>query len=211
MEFPINGLRQHKQRRKSPSRAVFFRAVWCASAICGLLAIRASAQISDDCSVYRPETALASLKHDRGTLTPECIRRAIEVLRQYEHRPAIDVLFKYLDFTPFPPGVPPSADASEPTNRVYPAADALCSFGKAILPRVKKVIRNDDETALARCNAARIYFALVRGPESIRFIMQAAREASDPHATTKLVQFAEDAVPYCPEEQRAECKHAISQ
>jgi len=210
MEFPVNGS-QHKQRRKSPSRAIFFRAVWSASAICALLATRASAQTSNDCSVDRPEPALAYLKHDRATLRPECIRSAIEVLRHYQYRPAIDVLFKYLDFTPTPPGVPASADASQPTAREYPAADALYTFGKTMLPRVKGVIRNDEETALARFNAARIYFALVHSPEPIRFIIQAAKETTDPQATTKLVQFAEDAVPHCSEEQRAECKHALSQ
>jgi len=102
-------------------------------------------------------------------------------------------------------------DASQPTGREYPATDALYTFGKTILPRLKEVIRSKEETALARLNAARIHFASVRGPETIRFILQAARDATDPEATTKFVQFARDAAPYCSEEQRAECRHALSQ
>ena len=74
---PVDGLEAAKAAKKVTCRGIFFRAfLWMI------------------------------LKHDRAALEPECIRMAIEVLRHYEYRPAIDVLFKYLDFRPFSPDVP---------------------------------------------------------------------------------------------------------
>ena len=151
------------------------------------------------------------LKQDRATQAPKCTLKAIRVVRGDGYRPAIDVLFKYLDFTPLPPGVPPEMNASPPTNGVYPAADALFQFGETVLPRIKQVIRNNNESTLTRFNAARIYFGLKPGPDAIRFIVNAANNADDSEAATGLLQFAEEAVPYCSEQQREECKLAVSQ
>jgi hypothetical protein len=189
----------------------YLPAFWAVVLICCVAANRAYSRASQDCFISKPEAALGYLKQDRAAIDPECARKAIEVIRTNSYRPAIDVLFRYLDFRPTPEGVPAMRDASDPTGREYPAADALFDFGKSILPRVKRVIRDGEQTPTSRLNAARIYFGLEPGPDAIRFIVGAAHDAGDADASTKLAQFAVDAVRYCAEEQRGSCELALGQ
>lgn len=173
-----------------------------------VLVLPATAYAVNDCPVMSPETALAYLKQSHSTLNRNCIDHAINEIRYSDYKPGIDVLFRYLDFTPFAPGVAPMADASQPTGKVYPAADALLSFGKSVLPRVKEVIRDDNETPLSRVNAARIYFGLDLGPEAVRFIVKAAYDAGNSDAKIKLLDFAVVAARYCSDEQKTACQDA---
>jgi hypothetical protein len=211
MELPITAEKRDTEGGKMRLRTACYRTVWVAGFICVLLTGKAYGQAAEDCSVSKPEDALAYLKQDRANASPDCARRAIETVSEAEYRPAIDTLFQYLDFTPVPPDVAPSADMSQPTGRVYPAADALFGFGKYVLPRVKQVIRDDDQSPLSRLNAAEIYFCLEPGPGSIRFIVKASRDSGSGEAHTKLIELAMKVVRYCPDEQRQACDDALNQ
>lgn len=184
--------------------------------VCLLCAMKTEVQRTGlTCSGFNgttAEAALAYLQQDRATLEPECIYRAIGILRGDQCKPSADVLFRYLDFeTPVPPGVPHQANASSPTGGIFPAVDLLCSFGESVVPRVKQAIRDDGQTTLSRLNAAKIYFALDNGPTSIGFIAKAAHDATQPAAAKELLHFAEIAVGYCAADKKEQCKQALKQ
>lgn len=157
-----------------------------------------------------PQAALKYLQQERASLEPACIDLSIGIVRQARYAPAIETLFKYIDFRKpgGRPDIPPPARIG-PTEGAYPAADALDGFGTSPVPELKKVIEDDSASKVARFNAAQVLFWITPGPSSIAFIYTAGQGAVDRDAGAALSHLAELAVPYCSKEQANDCKKAV--
>jgi hypothetical protein len=96
-----------------------------------------------------------------------------------------------------------------PTLGIYPATDLAVKFKSAALPRLKKIITNDEATTLSRMNAAKAYFWLNRNAAGIAFIAQAAHRTDDQNASKALLDLAKEMATHCVADIENACKEAL--
>lgn len=139
------------------------------------------------------------LQRDRVAIDPRCAH-----LREY--KPAIPTLIEYLDFEK--QEVP---SATKIIGGMFPAAEALGRFHGAALPALKKTIVDDNESKVARVNAAKVYiFISLRdeGPAPA-FVARTARNASDSDAGKALMRVAQDEAKNCFAKDPKVCEDAL--
>lgn len=159
----------------------------------------------------KPAVALAYLSQDRATLSSACLIKAIRNIREYDYKPAIPVLTKYLDFRMPPPFAPFDPLTRQPTGGLYPAADVLARFGEAAVPALKAAVNNDDLNKIERINGAEALFSAgANKPQAIRSTAKAAQSSQDSDVAGALRKLANDMARNCRPEETKQCQDAAN-
>jgi len=165
-----------------------------------------------DCPDLRGKDAATHLEYlrgDRSKLAAPCVVGAIRYLGGKQYTQAITVLIQYLDYADPVYLHQPGIRGSIPY--VYPAAEAVASFGRSVVPGLISAIADANTTDVARQNAAETIASIYGAarPDAISALVSAARAHGDPMASAHLMDQAKWLADRCALTMRNDCEVAV--